>query len=220
MHAGSIRHATVAPHALGSRRMFEQYVKAHAGDPRWRRVMGVAAIVSGATTSTLVVVTVVAHLLNVGRVEPLRERVDPVRARREDAGLGEAKGVPHGIEDDLRAKLDLVPVRPPPPDDTPAKIPIAILRAHAIHSPSPPDSEIAKTMAARVHRRPGSSRVSFCVSEIGKVEDARTVNAFPNDPEIDRLCVETVKTWWFRPWTVNGKAHRACSTVEFAFTFE
>ena len=37
---------------------------------------------------------------------------------------------------------------------------------------------------------------------------------------VDRICRDTVKQWRFRPFKVDGKARKTCSTVTFDIRFD
>jgi hypothetical protein len=112
------------------------------------------------------------------------------------------------------------PIRRPPPkvDDT-VMAKISAVRANAVYSPDPDANRLARTAAGTVHRRPGKSAVQFCVSPQGKAVEVRTASKF-GDAEVDRICRETVSSWRFRPFTVDGTARKTCSTVTFEIRFD
>lgn len=97
---------------------------------------------------------------------------------------------------------------------------IDAVKANAVYSPDPDQKKLQRTKTATIDRHAGTSAVSFCVDEHGKVVDVRTKTRFPGDPEVDRICRETVSAWRFRPFTVGGKAKKTCSTVSFQLRFD
>ena len=103
------------------------------------------------------------------------------------------------------------------PDKVVAKI--NVVRANALYSPDPDRAKLARTTAGTMNRRSGKSAVSFCVSEAGKAVDVRTSSKFGDD-EVDRICRDTVKQWRFRPFQVDGKSRKTCSTVTFDIRFD
>jgi protein TonB len=48
----------------------------------------------------------------------------------------------------------------------------------------------------------------------------RTVKAFPGDPAVDEVIRSTIKTWRFRPFMVEGKAVKTCTSQVFRITFK
>ena len=69
--------------------------------------------------------------------------------------------------------------------------------------PDPDLKKLAATQAA-VGKASGRSTVRFCVTPEGKTEDVTIVERFPGDPEIDRICRETVEKWRLRPFMTDG----------------
>lgn len=108
--------------------------------------------------------------------------------------------------------------RPGPP--TRAPLPIATVRAQAIYAPAPDQSKLGATKAAMFDRRAGENETSFCVDADGRTTDVRTTKKFPNDPRVDEICRDTIKTWRFKPFLVDGKPTRTCSVQVFNITFQ
>ena len=71
-----------------------------------------------------------------------------------------------------------------------------------------------------IDRRPGENETAFCVDPQGRTVDVRTVKKFPGDPKVDEICRDTIKTWRFKPFLVDGKATRTCSIQVFNITFK
>jgi TonB family protein len=98
--------------------------------------------------------------------------------------------------------------------------PIAVVRANTLYDPDCDAKKLAGTKSATMGKRPGTTKVSFCVDESGRVVDVKTAKAFPSDPGVDKICRETVSTWRFRPLMVGGKPQKTCSVVAFDIVFE
>jgi protein TonB len=115
--------------------------------------------------------------------------------------------------------ISSVPTRKPEPS-TSVHQPIRAMRAQAIYSPDPAPAQLRLTPTGRSSRRTGQSTVAFCVGTGGKVTEVRTTRRFPADPEVDRICRQTVEKWRFRPFIVDGRPRRTCSDVTFSIQFE
>lgn len=287
--------------------MFEHYVQAHAGNPRWRRATGIAAVISGCTTAGLLVGVWVHEKLAIERVDPPQHAVLVVQMLMEENAMpppppppppagGEAEedeapdstdtpteisspvpeeeipleleqptrnperrapspaalpqrstsqGVPGGIPggipggDPLRGVPGGVGVpgmpgvlggrgapgavatkREPTRSDAVAKQPLKTVKRNALHAPDCDAKKLASTRAAMFSRRGGHTKVAFCVDEAGKTVDLRTTTKFPGDPEVDRICLDTVSKWRFQPFLVDGRPIKTCSSVDFAIEFE
>jgi outer membrane biosynthesis protein TonB len=124
-------------------------------------------------------------------------------------------GAPFGTG--LGVPTPLVPRRTD--DKKVAKQPLDVLRARATHAPDPDPRRLARTPTALFSRRSGENRTRFCVSAKGRVVDVTTARPFPKDPEVDRICRETVKTWRFRPLLIDGRPRKMCGVVSFHISF-
>jgi TonB family protein len=100
-----------------------------------------------------------------------------------------------------------------------AKQPLDVLRARATFAPDPDPRKLARTHTALFARRSGENRTRFCVSTKGTVVDVTTARPFAKDPEVDRICRETVKTWRFRPLLIEGRPRKMCGVVSFHISF-
>jgi protein TonB len=105
-------------------------------------------------------------------------------------------------------------------DKAVAKKPITAVKANSIYSPDCDKKKLAGTKAATFDKRPGSTKVSFCVNASGKVVDVKTTKKFRGDPKVDQICRDTVKKWRFRPFMAGGKPVKTCSSVEFQLVFD
>lgn len=100
-----------------------------------------------------------------------------------------------------------------------APVPLAAVRAQAVYTPNPDQDRLAATRAGMFDKRPGENETAFCVDAGGRTTEVRTVKAFPGDPAVDEIIRSTVKTWRFRPFMVEGKAIKTCTSQVFRITF-
>jgi protein TonB len=98
--------------------------------------------------------------------------------------------------------------------------PISSVRSRAIYDPDPDGKELQATKAAKFDKRPGSVKVGFCVGPTGKVKDVKVTKKYPHDPQVNRICSDTVAKWRFKPRLVGGKPIESCSAVTFDIRFE
>ena len=110
--------------------------------------------------------------------------------------------------------------QPNKPQETRTPLPIATVRAQAIYAPPPDQGRLGATRAATFDRRPGENETAFCVDPTGRTTDIRTVKKFPSDPMVDEICRDTIKTWRFKPFLVDGKPTRTCSIQVFSISFK
>jgi outer membrane biosynthesis protein TonB len=68
----------------------------------------------------------------------------------------------------------------------------------ALDTPTPPWSALERTTWARRDKRPGCTRVRFCVADDGRVDGVETILPFRGDPRVDEIVVNTVSSWRFR----------------------
>jgi len=131
------------------------------------------------------------------------------------AGLGIPGGIPG-----MPPITGIAVRQPSKPQETRTPLPIATVRAQAIYAPPPDQGQLGATRAATFDRRPGENETAFCVDPTGRTVDVRTVKKFPNDPKVDEICRDTIKTWRFKPFLVDGKPTRTCSIQVFNISFK
>ncbi|PCC70807.1 protein TonB [Nannocystis exedens] len=107
-----------------------------------------------------------------------------------------------------------------PKSEQRAPVPLAVVRAQAVYTPNPDQDRLAATRAGMFDKRPGENETSFCVDATGRTTEIRTVKAFPGDPAVDEVIRSTIKTWRFRPFMVEGKAVKTCTSQVFRITFK
>jgi protein TonB len=103
--------------------------------------------------------------------------------------------------------------------DTRPPLPIAAVMAQAIYTPPPDKNRLAGTKAAMFDKRPGENETMFCIDTEGRTVDVRTTKKFPGDPKVDEICRETVKTWRFKSFKVDGRPVKTCSIQVFNISF-
>ncbi len=109
------------------------------------------------------------------------------------------------------------PGESPPAEPEPA--PTSVM-AHAIYAPNPDQKALQDTVAARFHKSDGSVVIGFCIDVHGRVGDLEVVESFPGDPMVDEILLETVATWRFEPFTVDGRPIKTCSQKTFNLHFK
>ena len=107
-----------------------------------------------------------------------------------------------------------------PQTDTRPPLPISAVMAQAIYTPPPDKNRLAATKAAMFDKRPGANETSFCIDTEGRTVDVRTTRKFPGDPKIDEICRETVKSWRFKSFKVDGRPVKTCSIQVFNISFK
>ncbi|HEY8375495.1 MAG TPA: hypothetical protein VIK91_03355 [Nannocystis sp.] len=107
----------------------------------------------------------------------------------------------------------------PKPEQRPP-VPLAVVQAQAIFTPNPDRDRLAATRAGMFDKRPGENETAFCVDASGHTIDIRTVKPFPNDPGVDAIIRATIKTWRFRPFMVDGRPVKTCTSQVFRITFK
>lgn len=106
------------------------------------------------------------------------------------------------------------------PTETRPPSPINVVRSQAIYAPGPDQNKLGATRAAMFDRRPGENETAFCVDPQGRTSDIRTVKKFPGDPRVDEICRDTIKTWRFKPFLVDGRPTKTCSVQVFNISFQ
>lgn len=129
-------------------------------------------------------------------------------------------GIPGGIPKIIGIGTGTIPIsRERPPTDARPPLPIAAVMAQAIYTPPPDRNRLSGTKAAMFDKRPGVNETSFCIDTEGHTVDVRTTRKFPGDPKIDDICRDTVKTWRFKSFKVDGRPVKTCSIQVFNISF-
>lgn len=87
---------------------------------------------------------------------------------------------------------------------------------NCVSCPDPSAEQIRR--ASRGSKHSGRNVTRFCVDENGRVEQVRTTKSI-GDAQVDALIGTAVKRWRFRPFRIDGKAQRACTTATFNIEF-
>lgn len=92
--------------------------------------------------------------------------------------------------------------------------------APATRNARPDVEDLRKTRTARFNRHKGSNVTSYCVGTDGRTTHVQTRRGFPGDPEVDRICRETVEKWRFAPiLDEHGRPIELCREAEFELDF-
>ncbi len=105
-------------------------------------------------------------------------------------------------------------------EQPPVQEPFERIKASSIYTPNPDQKRLSRTPTAMSHRKPGKTVVSFCINGKGLTYDVRVGKKFGGDPQVDKICRDTVSRWRFRPQKVGGKARSTCSKVTFDIRFD
>ena len=89
---------------------------------------------------------------------------------------------------------------------------------HGLYTPDPQQKALSTTKAATFDGRPCANETTFCVDARGRTSDVRTASRC-YDPAVDEVCRDTVSTWRFKPFIVDGEATKVCTTVRFDLKF-
>lgn len=101
-----------------------------------------------------------------------------------------------------------------------APAPLSAVRAQAIYTPDPGQDRLAATRAGMFDKRPGENETGFCVDATGRTTEVKTLKQFPGDPGVDEVIRATIKTWRFKPFMVEGKAIKTCTSQVFRISFK
>jgi len=132
---------------------------------------------------------------------------------------GAGIGIPGVTRVPLNFPTGVATARQPKPEQR-APVPLAVVRAQSVYTPNPDQDRLAATRAGMFDKRPGENETAFCVDAGGRTTEVRTVKAFPGDPAVDEVIRSTIKTWRFRPFMVEGKAIKTCTSQVFRITFK
>lgn len=167
--------------------------------------------------------------------EPLEETIEsppdvsdkipePATPRGPRVLRGVAHGVPHGVGPLSSISSSLhgfgaSGLRKPATAPARVKKPLAAVMANKVYQPPAPTQELLQTPSGRIRKQTGSVIVSFCISDTGKVIEARKTRGFPGDPQVDRIMLQWLKGFRFRPFRVGGKAQKICTEYKMNVRF-
>ena len=95
------------------------------------------------------------------------------------------------------------------------KAPVNVRRSQLTCMSCPDPSSTAIRQVASKKLRSGRNITRLCVNEKGRVENVSTRKS-AGDPRVDELVRKTVRGWEMRPFRVDGRARRACTTATFS----
>lgn len=150
----------------------------------------------------------------VGNGAPTATGTAPIGVPGVSTGIPGVTGLPPGFNTPTLAAPR------PPKGEQRAPVPLAVVRAQGVYTPNPDQQRLAATRAGMFDKRPGENETSFCVDATGRTTEIRTLKAFPGDPGVDEVIRSTIKTWRFRPFMVEGKAVKTCTSQVFRITFK
>ena len=101
-----------------------------------------------------------------------------------------------------------------------AVLPLEQVIAGAVYTPDPDPRRLAQTKAALVDKQSGVTKIGFCVGEDGTTRELEVLVAFPGDPRVDAIMIETVASWRFKPFVVSGEPVRVCTSQSWRLEFE
>lgn len=101
-----------------------------------------------------------------------------------------------------------------------AKKPLSAVMANKVYQPPKPAKQLLQTPTGRFGKKPGSVIATFCISPSGKVIQVRKKRGFPGDPAIDKIMIDWLKKFRFRPFKVGGKAQKICSEYKMNVSFK
>ncbi len=130
------------------------------------------------------------------------------------------QGVPEAVPGRASSTDAKTGVDPEEEYRTAAKRPLAAVMANAMYAPQLDAAALLETTTGQTTKRPGETKVGFCVGPDGKTKHIRTTKDFPGDPEVDEIARKTVETWRFRPFVVAGEVTVTCTTKVFRISFD
>jgi periplasmic protein TonB len=160
-------------------------------------------------------------------VQPRAKAPEP-EPDREDPGVegGVEGGVPGGVVGGvLGGDKDKGPPPPPPPPEPPPKpkvVPPTVLEAQKISGGIPPLPPTVKEAAfVTLGNQPGQLTAIFkvCVGPSGAIAEATLVKS-SGAPALDEFIKQSLQTWRYRPYMVNGKPTPICGTKVFNVRLE
>jgi hypothetical protein len=197
------------------------------------RVMDLTAAEMGESASEVSAVELDTYLAKcIADLEKERHTVGVVEFRREQVCIMAAPNLPEMMRCEPSAN-DEPPPPPPPPPPAPMSIGEMMnaveaersaeaageFMSHAIYAPNPEMKDLQETKAARFDKVDGTVVIGFCVEITGETSEIHTIQAFPDDPQVDQILLDVVARWRFKPFMRDGKPIKACSKKTFNLNF-
>ncbi len=131
---------------------------------------------------------------------------------------GEEGGVEGGVAGGVSAGVTSAPPPPPPPppkvDEAPKFLPPNIAGQQLLTNPvTDPQYRVVMPAAFGSAGMRLWAMVKICVSPQGNVSDAKIIKSM--DPAVDRLLVEKIKTWKYKPVSIDGHFVTFCYNLRY-----
>lgn len=97
--------------------------------------------------------------------------------------------------------------------------PLSSVMAHKVYQPPSPTQALLETPTGRFQKRPGSVTVSFCISTTGQVINTRIKRKFPGDPAVDKIMLQWLRGFRFRPFVVDNQPRKICTEYRMNVRF-
>ena len=93
------------------------------------------------------------------------------------------------------------------------------VKVEGIYLPQPSAEKLRATVSS-IEDRPGTGVVGYCVAPDGSVFSVQTLVEYPDDPVVDQILRETVKTWKLRVVNAPTVHSAVCLTRAFNIAFK
>ena len=148
--------------------------------------------------------------------ELMQPRDKPVDKPVEDTG--EEGGMEGGVEGGVSGSpIAAAPPPPPPPpkkEDPPRVLPPSIAGQQLLTNPvTDPQYRVVMPPAFGQAGMRLWAMVKICVSTQGNVSDVKVIKGM--DPAVDGLLVDKIKTWKYKPVTIDGKFVTFCYNLRY-----
>jgi protein TonB len=149
--------------------------------------------------------------------ELMQPRNKPEEKPTEDQGAED--GVEGGVSGGVSAGVSAAPPPPPPPpppkrDEPPKLLPPALASQQLLTDPRN-DRQYAVVMPPAFGTAGMRlwAMVKICVSTQGNVADAKIIKSM--DPAVDALLVDKIKTWKYKPFSIDGRPTPFCYNLRY-----
>ena len=114
-----------------------------------------------------------------------------------------------------------VPPPPTPPDPPPiVNVAPTIMQGLRISGDTQiHPSRVVKSQILTDGKTKVIGTLKVCIQETGSIGSVTLLNS-TKYPEYDQQLLEATRRWHYRPYTVNGKAMRACAAVAFVYSIK